>query len=127
MVIDFAAIQVAATAAIALIAGLFTAFMFVVLNPRSDRIPRWAAYVAGVSTILAAYALLRLLVYGDWRSVVELCIVILAVAIAPTVGRVWLLYQDHQTLKHQRLAQQDILLARAQAVSAVTERNEPQF
>lgn len=123
MVIEYNTLSLLALTAIATISGLFTALMFVLLNPRSERLPRWAAYVAGVGTILTAFALLRVAVYGDWKSVAELAVIILAVAAVPTLGRIWMLYQDslaHRREEHQR---RDVMLAKAKAVSAV-ERHE---
>lgn len=61
---------------------------------RGVTLPRWAAYVVGVSIIFVGWFVWRGLLLRDWYAVIELAGLVMAGAIAPTLGRALMNYQQ---------------------------------
>ncbi|MCB0040992.1 MAG: hypothetical protein KDE23_14995 [Caldilinea sp.] len=99
----------------ALVLGLAMGLVFVLGRPRDEAIPRWLAHVIGTGMIYITFAALFLPVYHDPFPVVALGVLIVAAAVAPTAGRAWIYWQDHQSLKRARRDQDAVALVELEA------------
>lgn len=86
----------------AVILALVMLALWLALDPRSDRLPRWLTYVIGVGCIYAAFVVLQVVRIAN--PVLDLTVLIVAAMLAPTAGRAWMYWQDHEAARREERA-----------------------
>ena len=83
---------------VSLIALIVLAVASIALGPRSERLPRWAAYIVGCAVIWAAFAAVQVMrPSSGLAAVTDLTIIMVVSGAGPLLVRAWVYIDDLQT------------------------------